>query len=78
MFITKYSNYKSKYIFKPENLETKRNAERQKNQPELSNVVFILNVFHIIANMVLYCIYISVALCVYFMRIATILLQSFL
>ena len=36
IFVIKYANYRSKCVFKSENLGT----ERQKNQPELSNLVF--------------------------------------
>lgn len=40
----KYANYRSKCIFKSENLE----IDRQKNQPELSNLVFICSIFSIL------------------------------
>lgn len=44
IFIIKYANYRTKCIFKSGNLE----AERQKNQPELSNLVFICSIFSIL------------------------------
>ena len=42
IFVIKYANYRSKCIFKSENLD------RQKNQPELSNLVFICSIFSIL------------------------------
>lgn len=44
IFIIKYANYRTKCIFKSGNLE----AERQKNQPELSNLVVICSIFSIL------------------------------
>lgn len=60
IFVIKYANYRSKCVFKSENLGT----ERQKNQPELSNLVFLCSIFsisykHIFIMFIHFCIMIA-------------------